>query len=87
MCQTSLSTGLSEWELGPHHAEQSPIKDIVSHYITSHINAISTNVPEFLPHVPFHFCLYRIAEKPTPVNLASNVFLEKFLNIINRHNS
>ena len=55
MCQTSLSTGLSEWELGPHHAEQSPIKDIVSHYITSHINAISTNVPEFLPHVPFHF--------------------------------
>ena len=25
VCQTSLSTGLSEWELGPHHAEQSTI--------------------------------------------------------------
>ena len=25
MCRTSLSTGLSEWELGPHHAEQSTI--------------------------------------------------------------
>ena len=25
VCWTSLSTGLSEWELGPHHAEQSPI--------------------------------------------------------------
>ena len=25
MCWTSLSTGLSEWELGPHHAEWSPI--------------------------------------------------------------
>ena len=25
-CQTSLSTGLSEWELGPHHAERSPIE-------------------------------------------------------------
>ena len=24
VCWTSLPTGLSEWELGPHHAEQSP---------------------------------------------------------------
>ena len=25
VCQTSLSIGLSEWELGPRHAEQSLI--------------------------------------------------------------
>ena len=25
VCQTWLSTGLSEWELGPRHTEQSPI--------------------------------------------------------------
>ena len=25
VCQTSLSTGLPEWELGPRHAERSPI--------------------------------------------------------------
>ena len=25
VCQTSLSTGRSEWELGPRHAERSPI--------------------------------------------------------------
>ena len=25
VCRTSLSTGLSEWELGPHQAERSPI--------------------------------------------------------------
>ena len=25
VCQTLLSTGLSEWELGPHHTEWSPI--------------------------------------------------------------
>ena len=30
MCQTPLSTDLSEWELGPHHVEQSPI---VSSYL------------------------------------------------------
>ena len=27
-CWTSLSTGLSEWELGPGHAEQSPIAEL-----------------------------------------------------------
>ena len=26
VCRTSLSTGLSEWELGPRHAERSPIE-------------------------------------------------------------
>ena len=25
VCQTSLSTGLSEWELGPHNTEWFPI--------------------------------------------------------------
>ena len=25
VCQTSLPTGFSEWELGPRHAEQPPI--------------------------------------------------------------
>ena len=25
VCWTSLPTGFSEWELGPHHAEQSPV--------------------------------------------------------------
>ena len=27
VCQTSLSTGLSKWDLGPHHTEWSPIED------------------------------------------------------------
>ena len=25
VCWTSLSTGLSKWQLGPHHAERSPV--------------------------------------------------------------
>ena len=36
VCQTSLSTGLSKWELGPRHVEQSPTPE---HTKTANVKA------------------------------------------------
>ena len=52
VCRTSLPTGLSEWELGPQHAEWSPIMEFCPFF---HLRHVSLS-PHFVCS-PVFFCV------------------------------
>ena len=54
VCQTLLSTGLSEWELGPHHTEQSPIHEVILFFMCF----LTTSNH----HASFDFTIHRLLE-------------------------